>query len=376
MDKNTIAVRRATLGVLALITVTLAGCPAYGPNPPAAAFQVNVMSGAAPLTVAFTDVSTSDETITSWTWLFGDGTVSSEQNPMHTYAEPGTYHVSLTVTSAGGVDTELKLNLIVVSEPAATCVPGTATGEEKTIMLPGDVPLVMVRIPAGCFTMGTSPAEQDARAWEGPAHEVTFASDFWMAKYETTQAQWEAVMGTRPWQGQGDVVDDPDGPAIYVTWRDAREFYRALNELAEGDFALPSEAQWEYACRAGTTTRMYWGDDPQYVFGDDYAWWYWTAIEQSTFGAQVVGQKLPNAWGLYDMIGNVEEYCEDLYHRSYIGAPTDGSAWLADPDDDTRALRGGGYNGPSEIWRSSSRRFIEVGHARGEYGFRLVATGL
>jgi len=200
--------------------------------------------------------------------------------------------------------------------------------------------------------MGRYPGEQDSDFNEDPQHSVTVPG-FWMAKYELTKRQWQAVMGTTPWAGSSyvHVLDDPDSPAVYVDWDDAKAFITALNSYTGKTFRLPSEAEWEYACRAGTTTRFYWGDDPSYAEIGSYAWNYYNAYNVGERYAHVVGQKLPNAWGLYDMSGNVLEWCEDDWHNSYTGVdvPTDGSAWVDSPRGLTRVLRGGDWYTPGDL---------------------------
>ncbi len=259
-----------------------------------------------------------------------------------------------------------------VNEPAA--------GTVETFELPGGVLLEMVWCPRGNFMMGQLANEPDINGeldLELPRHKVTFASGFWMGKYEVTKRQWEAVMGTTPWTVFNNYVsDDPDSPAVFVSWDDARAFIAALNALkAEDgrDFRLPSEAEWEYACRAGTETRFYWGADPDYTLINDYAWWEGnvglTGDEQY---AHVVGQKLPNAWGLYDMSGNVLEWIQDTLSLDYNGAPTDGSAWEA--PGEWRGYRGGHwmYGGPiscRSAYRDGSPPSIR---ADSDLGFRLA----
>ncbi len=199
----------------------------------------------------------------------------------------------------------LLIAAMVLGCPLADDDDGQGSGHEETIMLPGDVPLVMVWIPAGTFMMGRYSGEQDSDSTEDPQHHVTLSQGFWMGKYELTKAQWTAVMGTEPWSGHDNVLDDPASPAVYVSWDDAQAFITALNSYTGRTFRLPTEAEWEYACRAGTTTRFYWGDDPSYPMGDDYCWWTYNAWDVGEEYAHGVGQKLPNAFDLYDMSGNV-----------------------------------------------------------------------
>ena len=203
--------------------------------------------------------------------------------------------------------------------------------EEITIMLPGDVPLVLVRIPRGTFMMGAEPGEQDSDSDENPQHGAIISQKFCMGKYAVTQAQWLALMGKWPGlppssvYGIGDML-----PAYHISWDDAKDFTYALNAhiaAAGQEFLtarLPSEAEWEYACRGTAGTRFSWGDDPNYKDIARNAW-YW---DNSGGTAHEVGRKLANNFGLYDMSGNVFEWCEDDWHYDYTDAPNNGSAWL------------------------------------------------
>jgi formylglycine-generating enzyme required for sulfatase activity len=246
-----------------------------------------------------------------------------------------------------------------------------------TIMLPGDVPLELVWIPAGSFMMGRYTNEQGSSSNEDPQHQVTLAQGFWLGKYELTKAQWQAVMNTTPWSGQSYIITDPNSPAVYVSWNNAQLFITALNthitNTGQGaaTFRLPSEAQWEYACRAGTTWRFYWGDDLTYTQIGNYAWWDGNADSVNQDYAHIVGLKLPNARGLYDMSGNVWEWCEDWIHSSYTGAPTDGSAWVS-PTGSLRVGRGGGWFGGGFGCRSANRSYYAPSGAYYYIGFRLA----
>lgn len=248
---------------------------------------------------------------------------------------------------------------------------------EQTILLPGNVPLVLVSVPAGSFNMGRYTDETDSLANEDPQHQVNFANGFWIGKYEITKGQWQALMGTTPWSGQGYSINNVNSPAVYISWNDAKAFVTALNthitNTAQGSATcrLPSEAEWEYACRAGTTTRFYWGEDASLTSIGSYAWWNtnaWTAGE--AYG-HVVGTKLPNAWGVYDASGNVWEWCEDWYHSSYTDAPTDGSAWLS-PAGSSRVARGGGWYNTAPSQRSAGRNSAVDTYSSNDFGFRIA----
>jgi formylglycine-generating enzyme required for sulfatase activity len=247
------------------------------------------------------------------------------------------------------------------------------TGTTETVMLPGSVPLKMVWIPGGTFQMGRYAGEQDSYSDEDPQHLVTLGG-FWMAKYELTKRQWTAVMGTAPWTGQSYVLADLDSPAVYVSWNNAQSFLTALNSYTGKSFRLPSEAQWEYACRGGTQTRFYWGDDPGYTAIGDYAWYVGNAWNAGQQYAHVVGGKAPNAFGLYDMSGNVWEWCEDDWHGSYTGAPEGGQAWVDSPRGSHRVLRGGGWYNSGYYCRSAYRYYSTPGGTFSNYGFRIAWT--
>lgn len=252
----------------------------------------------------------------------------------------------------------------------AGCIEKPA-GETETIMLPGDVPLEMVWMPKGSFTMGSPSGEPGHSPSESPQHAVTFSAGFWMAKYELTKRQWQAVMGTAPWSGQSNVLLNLDSPAVWVSWNDAQLFITALNNLTGKTFRLPSEAEWEYACRAGTSTRFYWGDDPTYVPINDHAWWDGNTDSSGQKYAHVVGGKLPNGWGLHDMSGNVWEWCEDDWHKDYTDAPVEGQAWVDAPRGSKRVFRGGGWNGSGDFCRSASRGNLFPTSTNDCFGFRL-----
>ena len=224
-----------------------------------------------------------------------------------------------------------------------------------------------VRIPAGEFDMGSPSDEVGRYDCEGPVHHVNIGKAFYMDRYEVTQKQWRAVMGDNPSCFTG----DDDLPVECVSWDDVQEFIRKLNDT-EGTtkYRLPSEAEWEYACRAGTTTRYSFGDDESEL--GDYAWY----DDNSNDKTHPVGQKKPNPWGLYDMHGNVWEWVQDCWHSNYNGALADGSAWVysCKYDGADRVYRGGGWFGDSRGCRSAIRddRGCGCGVRCVDLGFRLV----
>ena len=184
-----------------------------------------------------------------------------------------------------------------------------------------------------------------------------------MGKYEVTQAQWEAVMGSNPSWFTGDV----SRPVESVSWNTIQTFITLVNGLGQGTFHLPSEAQWEYACRAGAATRFYWDDDASYTQIGSYAWY--SGNSGST--THPVGQKAANLFGLSDMSGNVWEWCEDWWHPDYTGAPTDGSAWVW-PTGLYRVIRGGNWSYPGYACRSADRYGYDPSSPDNRIGFRLA----
>lgn len=240
---------------------------------------------------------------------------------------------------------------------------------EDTALLPGNVPLTVVWCPPGSFQMGrSSSSELDSDPSEDPQHLVTFASGFWMGKYEVTQAQWVAMTGSNPSYFTGDL----QRPVEQVSWTKITTiFLPALNTYTGKTFRLPSEAEWEYACRAGTTERFYWGNDTLYTKINDYAWY----INNSNYTTHPVGTAggtdSANPWGLYDMSGSVWEWCQDWYQGPYLGAPTDGSAWIY-PTCMDRVIRGGGWAHPGSNCRSAYRSAILPSYSNESIGFRVA----
>ena len=236
-------------------------------------------------------------------------------------------------------------------------------GEEITIDLGDGVRLEMVLIPAGESMMGSPEWDPDADAREKPQHAIRITKPFYMGKYEVTQEQWAAVMGDNPSYPKG-----PKNPVNRVSWDDCQAFLGKLNEQQggrAGRFCLPTEAEWEYACRAGSSTRWCFGDDEGSL--GEYAWY----SENSGGHAHPVGQKRPNAWGLYDMHGNVFEWCSDWYDLDYYGeSPGDDPTGAALGSH--RVVRGGFYIGSAALCRSAYRLSGRPGPNVNILGFRVA----
>lgn len=236
----------------------------------------------------------------------------------------------------------------------------------------------MVVIPAGAFVMGSPEGEANRRPQEGPTRDVTVGR-FALAKTEVTFAEWDACVAVG---GCGDFRPTDGGlgregvPAFNLSWNDAQAYIAWLNDQVPGDpYRLPSEAEWEYAARAGTTTPYYWGDAPdrtQANMGREICCIGAAEGADTWVGAAPVAQFPPNAFGLYDMAGNLWEWAADVYRDSYAGAPSDGGEWVLDPmtGRERRVLRGGGYKDRPWMVRAAARLSNDPNWRLGEYGFR------
>jgi eukaryotic-like serine/threonine-protein kinase len=229
------------------------------------------------------------------------------------------------------------------------------------------VNLEMVSIPGGSFLMGSPDNEEGHSKRESPQHRVSI-QPFFMGKFAVTQAQYEAIMGNNPSYFRG-----ANKPVENMSWDDAVEFCKKISKKTGRNYRLPSEAEWEYACRAGTTTPFYFGETittelANYNGNDTYG-----SAPKGVYRERTteVGQFPPNAFGLYDMHGNVWEWCEDTWNDNYNGAPTDGSAWLAG-DDNQKLLRGGSWHDLPGGCRSADRNGNSRGNRSRNYGFRVV----
>ncbi|MGD1806161.1 SUMF1/EgtB/PvdO family nonheme iron enzyme [Dapis sp. BLCC M126] len=244
------------------------------------------------------------------------------------------------------------------------------SARQKIADLGNGIKLEMVYVPGGSFLMGSPENEAERNSDESPQHQVTI-QPFYMSKYPITQNQYQAIIGKNPSNFKGG-----SRPVEKVNWHNAVEFCRKLSEKTGKIYRLPSESQWEYACRAGTTTPFYFGEtitpdlvnyDGNYPYGNAPKGKY----RQETTD---VGSFPPNAFGLYDMHGNVWEWCLDVWHENYNGAPTDGSAWETGGDNSKRLLRSGCWDYISWDCRSARRLYyVADNHIYGR-GFRVVLS--
>ena len=241
---------------------------------------------------------------------------------------------------------------------------------EQGKVITNSIGMKLVYIPAGSFMMGSD-------GYEGPQHQVRISKGFWMGQTEVTQGQYKSVLNAEPWSGRRHAQEDASNPAVYVNWDDAVAFCRKLSQKEGKSYRLPTEAEWEYACRAGTTTRFSFGDDDSLL--GDYAWYRGNTVDLGKHDWPPVGQKKPNPWGLYDMHGNVWEWCSDWFDGDYY---SDDSYYSKSPSVDpngpssgeNRSVRGGSRNDTESSLRCARR--VGYGPRSNLYyvGFRVVRS--
>ncbi|WP_299402788.1 SUMF1/EgtB/PvdO family nonheme iron enzyme [Acaryochloris sp. IP29b_bin.148] len=246
---------------------------------------------------------------------------------------------------------------------------GTAPAFQE--VLGNEVILEMVGIPGGTFTMGASPQELNREIGEGPQHQVTVPA-FSMGKFEVTQAQWQAIMGSNPSRDKA-----LSRPVDNVSWEDAVAFCQRLSQQTGRDYRLPSEAEWEYACRAGTTTPFHTGDTITPELANYWGVYAYGEGPRGQYRKKTVsvGSFPANAFGLHEMHGNVSEWCQDTWHTNYQGAPTDGKAWI-EAGQSRRVLRGGSMSATPSTCRSAYRSYNVSSFLTYDVGFRVVCSAL
>ncbi len=285
---------------------------------------------------------------------------------------PGIYSVlgstNLATWSAVGIATN-PLGSVIFHDVTTNVLPQKFY---RTRLL--NPPTDMVFIPPNTFTMGSPTNEQDRSIFEGPQSTVTLTRGFWIGKHEVTQGEYLEVIGTNP----SDFPGDLSRAISSVSWFDATNYCWLLTqrELAAGRipigsrYRLPTEAEWECAARAGTSTRFSYGDDPSYASLTNYAWFLDLAHLDLTVHS--VGQKLPNSWGLYDLAGNVWEWCQDWYGDQVGGVQTDPTGPAGPVQFGRKVMRGGAYDYPNNDCRSASRFFRPATNPDSDLGFRVV----
>ena len=247
---------------------------------------------------------------------------------------------------------------------------GQKAGETRT---DNGLNMSLVWCPPGTFTMG-SPKEEEWHSDDEDQVQVTLTNGFWLGQTEVTQGQWEALMGSTPWKGRDDVKEGSNYPATYVRWEDAMAFCKELTKQEreaerlpdDWEYTLPTEAQWEYACRAGTTTAYSFGDDESKL--GDYAWFVDNAFDVNEQYAHLVSTKKPNPWNLSDMHGNVCEWCRD-WHADKLPGGRDPEVTA---EGSNRVSRNGGWRYLSWISRSASRSREAPSSRYHALGFRVA----
>jgi formylglycine-generating enzyme required for sulfatase activity len=228
----------------------------------------------------------------------------------------------------------------------------------------------MIVIPAGKFMMGSPESDPDRDDSEGPPHEVTFAKPFALSTFAVTFDEWDACVAAAACPRVPDHWGRGTMPVIDVSFRDAKQYVGWLSQVTGKEYRLPTEAEREYAARAGATTRYSWGDDPGTGNANcDGCGSHWDLRQTAP-----VGSLRPNRFGLYDMHGNVWEWVEDSWHETYDGAPTDGSAWLRGGDPNYRVIRGGSWRNESQQVRAAFRTRRNVNVRFDTLGFRVART--
>jgi TonB family protein len=284
---------------------------------------------------------------------------------------------AFVVRGQGGTGREIPKTPAKSARPASKTTPPK---RNAPVFRPKNPGIELVGLPPGSFMMGSTNGDADQK----PVYLTTISRAFYLGKYEVTQAQWQAVMGNNPSSFKN---CGGNCPAEQISWDDAQEFLQKLNHMNDGyTYRLPTEGEWEYACRAGTTgdyagtldAMAWYGNNSGRHNVDAAEIWrtdknnYLKRIDDNGNKTHPVGTKQPNAFGLYDMHGNVWEWCQDWYHDNYNGAPADGGAWLGGGEQKGRVVRGGSWIGAGYL-RSADRTRYASDKRLNVIGFRVVA---
>jgi formylglycine-generating enzyme required for sulfatase activity len=259
--------------------------------------------------------------------------------------------------------------------PRETLSPVAATLQE--IQDTADSPRLVV-VPAGTFVMGSPANEWGREAFEGPQHNVRITRSFALGRTDITFAQWDACLdggGCNGYRPDDNGFGRGDQPVINVSWRDAQSYIGWLSSHTGKTYRLPSEAEWEYAARAGASTPFWWGraaDHDHANYGDDQCCSGAVLGADRWTGTSPAGSFSANPFGLFDMNGNVMQFVEDCWHGNYNGAPVDGTAWNDDPRCGMRPVRGGAWNSTPAFIRSSDRIWVLPSMRTNMMGFRVA----
>jgi formylglycine-generating enzyme required for sulfatase activity len=284
----------------------------------------------------------------------------------------GIVGTSVKVRRSDGSTVEIQLTTFdrdslikILIELGREVAPNPKTGNT----ISNTIGMMFNKIPAGTFMMGSPTDEIGRKDAEETQHKVTITKAFYMQATEVTQGQWKAVMGTMPWRGKSHVKQGPTYAATFVSWNDAIAYCKKLSEKEGKRYRLPTEAEWEYACRAGTDTAWSFGDDEKEI--GDYAWYRENAYLAGAQYPHQVGLKEPNAFGLYDMHGNVYEWCHDYYKVDYYKQSPE-----QDPQgpasSSQRVVRGASWNLGTRDTRTARRTGSVANDRYDDLGFRLV----
>jgi formylglycine-generating enzyme required for sulfatase activity len=298
-----------------------------------------------------------------------------------------TIEISETAVETGDALFEFEFEIVTLTPTGKIITPAEiAKAKAYKEPLGADMSLEMVAIPRGVFMMGSPDSEIDRFSSESPQHEVAVPT-FFMGKYPITQAQWQFVAGLTQMEREltadpGHFKDDDDLPVEQVSWWDAQEFCARLSEHTGRNYRLPTEAEWEYACRARTKTPFHFGETISSEVAN-YSAQDWSEAYPGKYGSGQLGEYrqkttsvgsfgAANRFGLYDMHGNVLEWCLDHWHDNYEGAPIDGSAWLSDQEQPRYVIRGGSWYIEPRYCRSATRDHFNPELSDFTIGFRVV----
>ncbi len=304
----------------------------------------------------------------------GRGPQLPPAHEIRTQAQPEVESASTSLSIRVSSKEQLETNAPGISnrnEPVTASISTSNSPSSMSTNHSGTFPLELVWIPPGTFIMGSPEDERDRRSNEGPQTRITISRGFWMAKYETTLVQYRFITGKAQIARLPFANREDNWPVTEITWEQANEFCALLtedegasNRMPDGYvYRLPTEAEWEYACRAGTKQRFSFGDDPDYSHLEAYAWY----RANSSATPHPVGTRLPNPWGLHDMHGNAREWCLD--HQRYPGGDTTDP--LGSVSDQWHASKGGAWNDNGGSCRSAFRHASLTGPLT-DVGFRVA----